>query len=108
MKDHDIQKIVNQLRDVAIQYGHTQQIRGRIHSVIVPRIKELNKSKDDTCLLCEASTDANSWQEECSDLRSVIQGAAEFCSWIHDFPGVDREVKSQAKINCRQLLRIIK
>jgi hypothetical protein len=36
MKDHEIAAIVNQLRDVAKEYGQTQQLRDRIASLIVP------------------------------------------------------------------------
>ena len=36
MKDHEITLIVNQLRDVAKEYGQTQQLRERIANVIVP------------------------------------------------------------------------
>ncbi|MFM0044060.1 hypothetical protein [Paraburkholderia sediminicola] len=36
MKDHEIAAIVNQLRDIAKEYGHAQQLRERIAGVIVP------------------------------------------------------------------------
>jgi len=36
VKDHDIREAVNQLRDVAIQYHHTGQLRSRIQEVVLP------------------------------------------------------------------------
>ena len=36
MKDHEIAQTVNQLRDIAKEYGQTQQLRERIAAVIVP------------------------------------------------------------------------
>lgn len=39
MKDHEIQKIVNDLRDIAIKYQGAQCIREAIHNYIVPILK---------------------------------------------------------------------
>ncbi len=39
MKDHEIAKVVNNLRDIAKEYGQTQQLRSRIGSYIVPILK---------------------------------------------------------------------
>lgn len=39
MKDHEIARIVNILRDIAVEYGQTQQLRERIAQVIVPVLK---------------------------------------------------------------------
>lgn len=39
IKDHQIAQIVNQLRDIAIEFGGTQQLRERIAVVIVPMLK---------------------------------------------------------------------
>jgi hypothetical protein len=36
MKDHEIAQTVNQLRDIAREYGQTQQLRERIAAVVVP------------------------------------------------------------------------
>lgn len=38
-KDHEIQKIVNDLRDITIKYKDCQQLREQIHSYIVPILK---------------------------------------------------------------------
>lgn len=40
MKDHEIAKIVNDLRDIARNYAHTEQLRNRIHGYIVPILKQ--------------------------------------------------------------------
>jgi len=42
MKDHEIAALVNELRDVAVTYGQTQQLRERIAHIIVPVLKELS------------------------------------------------------------------
>lgn len=34
MKDHEIRELVNQIRDIAIEYHGTQQLRERIAHVI--------------------------------------------------------------------------
>jgi hypothetical protein len=36
LKDHEIRDAVNQLRDVAIQFHHTQQLRSRIQDIVLP------------------------------------------------------------------------
>lgn len=41
MKDHEIQNLISNLRDIAIIYGKTQQLRERISSVILPIAKQL-------------------------------------------------------------------
>lgn len=40
MKDHEIAKVVNELRDIATQYHDTQQLRERIASIVVPILKQ--------------------------------------------------------------------
>jgi len=41
MNDHEIGELVNSLRDCAIGYHHTQQLRERLHCIIVPKIDQL-------------------------------------------------------------------
>lgn len=36
MKDHEIALLINQVRDVAKEYGQTQQLRERIAGLLVP------------------------------------------------------------------------
>lgn len=36
-RDHEITDLVNDLREVAIQYRDTQQLRARIHNLVLPR-----------------------------------------------------------------------
>lgn len=36
MKGREIAQVVNELRDIAVRYAHTQQLREQIHAVIVP------------------------------------------------------------------------
>ena len=44
MKDHEIAQLINKLRDVAVEFGHTQQLREQICSIINPIFKK-NKDK---------------------------------------------------------------
>ena len=39
VKDHEIAKIVSTLRDIAVEYASTQQLRERIAQYIVPILK---------------------------------------------------------------------
>ncbi len=39
MKDHEIRELINELRDVAIEYHASQQLRERISLVLRPIIK---------------------------------------------------------------------
>jgi hypothetical protein len=39
LKDHEIALLVNDLRDIAIKYHDTQQLRERISDVIVKALK---------------------------------------------------------------------
>lgn len=39
MKDHEIAKLVNDLRDVALKYHDAQQLRERIADIILPVLK---------------------------------------------------------------------
>lgn len=43
LDDHQIALIVNQLRDTAIDYHSTQQLRDRIAHIIVPYLRKENK-----------------------------------------------------------------
>ncbi len=43
MKDHEIAMLVNELRDIAIKYHNCQQLRERIASCIVHKIKNLRE-----------------------------------------------------------------
>lgn len=43
MKEHQISEVVNQLRDIALQYRDTQQLRERIAHVVVPLLGQLVK-----------------------------------------------------------------
>lgn len=40
MKDHEIAKTVNELRDIALQFHNTQQLRERIARVVVPLLHD--------------------------------------------------------------------
>jgi uncharacterized coiled-coil DUF342 family protein len=41
MKDHEIQEIVNKLRDKAIKYHGAQQLREQMASIVARKFKEL-------------------------------------------------------------------
>ena len=43
-KDHIIAQVVNNLRDVAIQFHDTQQLRSRIQDAIVPLLEKPDES----------------------------------------------------------------
>ena len=44
-KDHNIAEKVNELRDIAITFGHTQQLREVIAHSIVPLLKRLQHAE---------------------------------------------------------------
>lgn len=44
-KDHNIAEKVNELRDIAIDFCHTQQLRERIAHSIVPLLKRLQEAE---------------------------------------------------------------
>ena len=48
MKDHEIAAIVNELRDIAVQYHGSGQLRERIAHAIVPVLKSLNPVQPST------------------------------------------------------------
>lgn len=66
LKDHEIQKIVSDLRDIAVKYGTAQQLREQIHSYIVPILKNV-----DACPQCGSTTGVkyprglNAYCEDC-------------------------------------------
>lgn len=41
MKDHEIAALVNELRDIAVDFHAAQQLRERIAHVIIPHLKRL-------------------------------------------------------------------
>lgn len=53
IKDHEIAKLVNDLRDVAVQFHGAQQLRARIQEVLLPFI-ETTKPKR-VCKVCKGS-----------------------------------------------------
>ena len=88
MKDHELAKLTNDLRDIAIKYGHTEQLREQIAHRLHPEIirlraelaasKELNKklqSLVDAGLLVNSTSEARHRRElaaktqECEELR---------------------------------------
>ena len=44
--DGEIREIVNRLRDTAVAYAGTQQLRARIQDIILPYLTELKKLKN--------------------------------------------------------------
>lgn len=48
MKDHEIRELVNQLRDTAVQFHATQQLRERIAYLVVPHLKRLQQLEQQT------------------------------------------------------------
>lgn len=47
MKDHEIAQFINELRDVAVEYGSTQQLRERIATVVKKYINEPRQTRED-------------------------------------------------------------
>ena len=47
LKDHEIAKIVNDLRDIGKTYGQSQQLRERIARYIVPILKPEKETEVD-------------------------------------------------------------
>jgi hypothetical protein len=40
IKDHEIREAINQLRDVAIEYHNTQQLRERLAQIVRPLVEK--------------------------------------------------------------------
>ena len=49
MNDHEIAKLINDLRDVAIKYHDTQQLRERIAGLVVPVLKATPSEMREDC-----------------------------------------------------------
>lgn len=45
MKDHEIAQVINQLKDIAIEYRDAQQLRQQIHGVVMDMVKRLREDK---------------------------------------------------------------
>ena len=39
-EDHEIRSVINTLRDTAVSYGQTQQLRNRIADIVIPLLKQ--------------------------------------------------------------------
>ncbi len=51
LKDHQIAALVNELRDIAVQYHGTQQLRERIAQVVVPALRAADSVLEDAARL---------------------------------------------------------
>lgn len=80
MKDHEIAKIVTELRDIAKEFGATQQLRNRISGYIVPILRgegipspiqgaELGKPTFDD--MCEHGALRTGYCEPCGRVHSA-------------------------------------
>ena len=49
MKDHRIAQITNELKDAAIEFGHTQQLRAHISRIFIDAIKEQDRDSRHAC-----------------------------------------------------------
>lgn len=47
MKAHEIREIVNQIRDIAVEFHDTQQLRARIAAVLVPVLMDQTDTGED-------------------------------------------------------------
>lgn len=64
MKDHEIGLVINQLRDTARKYAETQQLRERLHEVIMPYFRRLQKAERNVVIANEIAE----MEQEKSDL----------------------------------------
>ena len=46
MKDHEKRELINKLRDIAVQFAHTQQLRQRIAEVVLDALAEHEKEQE--------------------------------------------------------------
>ena len=73
LKDGDIAALVNRLRDIAIEYSDTQQLRERIASEIRPRaaglVRVASQDAEDAALI-EALERVYLWMDRQSDAQS--------------------------------------
>lgn len=69
MKDHEIAQIINQIRDIAIEFHGTQQLRERIAGVLRPILSE------DTQIYNEVELE-NVWQDY------ILQYDCESSEWL--------------------------
>lgn len=69
IKDHQIAQIVNQLRDIAIEFGGTQQLRERIAVVIVPVLKAQQPSGREV----SDEMSADQWRSVVASLGSTLR-----------------------------------
>lgn len=46
MKDHELARLINQLRYVAETYGQTQQLREQIKAVLMPYVQEIRDEEN--------------------------------------------------------------
>ena len=49
MKDHEVALLVNGLREIAVEYGQTQQLRERIAAYVVPALYAALKAERARC-----------------------------------------------------------
>ena len=49
MKDHEVAQLVNGLREIAVEYGQTQQLRERIAAYVVPAFYAALKAERARC-----------------------------------------------------------
>lgn len=47
VKDHEIREYINDLRDIALEFHATQQLRQRIHDLVMHMIKRVREDVDD-------------------------------------------------------------
>lgn len=76
MKDHEIAALINQVRDVAKEFGQTQQLRERLASILVPILKTLPEPS--------AYIQLNSSGEEITISKSHLDTLPEGWLWIKD------------------------
>ncbi len=54
LKNDQIAAVVNELRDIAVEYHDTQQLRGRLSRVVVPLLKSLDRAQAVADIACQA------------------------------------------------------
>ena len=78
MKDHEVAQLVNGLREIAVEYGQTQQLRERIATYVVPAFyAALKAERARCCAEIKAADDKASEDDymlDSNDCISVIRG----------------------------------
>ncbi len=81
MKDHEIRELVNELTQVARDYGQTQQLRDRIAGIIVHHLKQVPEAEFATQVKHAITLmDTTQYSVKFEDLPKAVQDDANMSS----------------------------